>query len=162
MRHWLSAVLLADLGELVGARVIVRVDPETISEVRNLKDDGFFVQRHVASAIHDILIRAGDEMLIRADITGQHGVAVECDRHHTAQQAGFGRFGERLGPIDTIDQRPAPQVGHASHRLHVGRGNGGAARRTGNLGGCCGDRDLLRLSLTRQHQEGRPGAEKRH
>jgi ABC-type transport system involved in cytochrome c biogenesis permease subunit len=56
-----GAVLLADLGEFVGARVIVRVNPETISEVRNLKNDGFFVQCHVPGAIHDILICAGDK-----------------------------------------------------------------------------------------------------
>ena len=90
----LGAVLLADLGELVGARVIVRVDPEAISEIRHLKDDGFLVQRHEAGAIHDILVRACDESLVRADVAGQHRVPVKCDRHDAAQQAGFGRFGE--------------------------------------------------------------------
>ena len=157
----LGAVLLADLGELVGARVIERIDPEAIAEIRHLKDDGLFVQRVEAGAIHDVLVRAGDEGLVRADVPGQHRVPVECDRHHAAQQAGFGRLGEGCGAVGHVDQRPAPQVGHASHRLHVGRGHRRARWRTGNFGGGCGDRNLLRPSLSRQHQEGGSRSEQR-
>ena len=32
---------------------------------------------------------------------------------------GSGRFGEGLGAIDAVDQRPAPQVGHAADHLDV-------------------------------------------
>jgi len=35
---------LANLGELVGARVIERIYPEAVAEIRDLEDDGFLVQ----------------------------------------------------------------------------------------------------------------------
>jgi len=127
---------------------------------RSLEHDGRVIQVvEETGPVRDILVRAGDDALVRADITGQHRDRVVRDRHHPADQAGFGRLRKIRVAVGHVDQRPAPQIGRTSNRLHVGRGHGGATRRAGNLGGGCGDRDLLCQSLTGQHQKGRADAE---
>ncbi|MNO99720.1 hypothetical protein D3C76_914960 [compost metagenome] len=49
-------VALANLGKLIGACVIQRIDPEAFAKVRYLEDKRLFVQWQKAGAVHDILI----------------------------------------------------------------------------------------------------------
>ena len=67
-----------------------------------------------------------------------------------------------LNAILDLQERNLPKSGgtlsarlsrSAPHRLHVGRCHGRAARRTGHFGGSRGYGDLLRPSLSGQHQE---------
>jgi len=134
--------------------------PKSVAKVRHLENNWRVIKVvEEAGPVRDILVRAGDDALVRADITGQHRDRVVRDRHHPTDQAGFGRLRKIRVAVGHVDQRVAPHIGRTSNRLDVGRGHGGAARRAGNLGGGCGNGDLLRQSPTREHQEGRPGAE---
>lgn len=52
-----GAVLLADLGELLGPPVMPAADPQAAAEIWNLEDDRLGVQRAVAGAADDVLLR---------------------------------------------------------------------------------------------------------
>ena len=64
----LGAVGLADLRELIGARVVERVDPEPVAEVRHLDDHRLLVEREEAEPVDHVLVRAGDEGLAGVDV----------------------------------------------------------------------------------------------
>jgi hypothetical protein len=156
----LRAILLADVREFVGACVIKCIDPKAVAEVRHLENDGLVIQVvEEAEPVHDILVRAGDKALVRANVIGQHRERVVRDRQHPAHQAGFGCLGKSLVPVRVVDEGPTPQVGDAPNRLHIHLRHGRAGRRARDLGGGSRNRDLLRLRASRQHQEGRCGGE---
>src|SRR6185295_20227964 len=64
----LGAVGLADLGEFIRARIVQRIHPEAIAEIRYLKDDRFLVEGHKPRAVNHVLVWAGDEMLFGANV----------------------------------------------------------------------------------------------
>src|ERR1700730_13871470 len=76
----IGSVLLADSRELIGARVIERIDPEAIAEIRDLEGDGRLVQREDACAIRDVMARAADGALFRVHVAGQHCEPPKRDR----------------------------------------------------------------------------------
>ena len=116
----LRAVLLADVRELVCTRIIERIHPEALAEVRHLENDGLVIQVvKEADPVHDILVGADDEVLVRGRVIGQHRDRVVRDRHHPAEQAGFGRLRKSRVAVGIVDERPAPHISHARDRLHV-------------------------------------------
>src|SRR5208282_1444893 len=151
----LAPVSLSNLGELVGARVIQRIDPEAVAEIRHLEDNRFLVQGIVAHAIDHILVRAGDKTLLRADVVGQKRELTDrSHRQDAAHESGLGCLRECPTTVVRADERPAPDVGHATDHLDVVLGHRAAKRRAGNVG-CgfgqrylsCGIHWLLSVSL---------------
>ena len=69
--------MFADLRELVGARVIECKDPEAITKIRNLEDDGAHVERQRAAPIGNILVRAGNRAFRGIDVVPQHRQPVD-------------------------------------------------------------------------------------
>src|SRR3546814_19412298 len=67
----LGAVRLAELAELIGPRVIERIDPEAVAEVRDLGDHRFAVEIEEPQAVDHILVRAGDESFRGVDEIGR-------------------------------------------------------------------------------------------
>ena len=135
----LGVVGLADLRELVRARVVHRVDPEAVAEVRDLDDDRLFVEREEAEAVDDILIRTGDEVLPGIDVVAQHpDLPARRDRQHAVEPAGLGRLRDGGAAIDLVDHRPAPDIGHAADRLGVFRMHHDARGRRCDAAAVCG------------------------
>ncbi len=105
----LGIVRLADLGELVGARVIHCVDPEAVAEVGHLDHHRLFIEREEAEAVDNILVRTGDEILARVDVVAQHpDLAARRDRQNAVQPAGLGRLRDGGAAVDLVDHWPAP------------------------------------------------------
>jgi hypothetical protein len=53
------------LVDLVGASVVYRQRPKTITEVGHLKNDGFLLKRKITESIDHVLVRVGNEFLGR-------------------------------------------------------------------------------------------------
>ena len=149
----LGAVLQAKLTDLVGACVVHRQRPEAVTKIGHLNDHGLLFEGQITQAVHDILVRVGDEGLAGINVTGQHTDLIHgADGHNASEEAGLGDVRKRHPLVNHIDQRPSPQIGHAAHHLDVG-GSHGTQRRAGNFCGSLRNRYLLRLNPYCQHRE---------
>ena len=149
----LGAVLQPKFANLGRARVVHRERPETVTKVGHLNDHRFLCERQPAQPVHDILVRDCDEGLARIDVTGQHHDLIHrTDRQDAGEETRFGSLRELRPLVIDIDERPSPNVGHASHHLHrrLCHRTGCGAR---NFRGGLRNRDLLRLSVSHQHRE---------
>ena len=84
----------------------------------------------------------------RIDVTGQHHDLIHrTDRHDAGEETRFGSLRELRPLVVDIDERPPPNVGHASHHLHrrLCHRSGCGTR---NFRGGLRNRDLLRLSVS--------------
>ena len=88
----LGAVHGAEIGKAVGPDVGRLKDPEALAEVGHLNDHRLAAKIENAEAIDEILARAGDVALPRADIVVQHGEVIDRrDRRDAADEEGLGR-----------------------------------------------------------------------
>ena len=139
----LRLVGLAELGELVGARVVERVHPETVAEVGHLHDHRLLVQREEAEAVHHVLVGTGDEGLAGIDVVGEHAdLAARRHRQHAIEPPGLRGLGDRRAAVQHVDHRPAPDVRESADGLGVFRVHDDAGGRRSHVGRGLGQGNL--------------------
>src|SRR5262249_47368907 len=87
----LGAILFAQIGKLIAARIIQRVDPESAAEVRHLNNNWVFVDGGKAETVDYVLIGMGDKALVGSDIVREHrNIAGRGRGQHAALVSWFG------------------------------------------------------------------------
>ncbi|MNN60378.1 hypothetical protein D3C81_1755550 [compost metagenome] len=128
--------MLAQFGELFAARVIQRIHPEAIAEIRYLQHHRIVVRRAITKAIHHVLVGVGDPVLLRRNVIGEHAdVAGRRRRQNAAHQPRLRGPGKGGATIEGIDDRPAPQVSVLGNDRGAGRRDHGASGDARDLGG---------------------------
>lgn len=130
-------ILLADVRKLLSARIVQCIEPEALTKVWDLEDDGLRIEVvKDASTIKNVMAWAANDAFFRVHVAIQHRDPPETNRHATFNHRVVerGQLFCPLGAIGRINQRPPPDVSHACHGLDVLRRYGRAFRQAENFG----------------------------
>src|SRR5262249_15911188 len=116
----LSVVLLADGGKRVSAGVHYLIGEEAFAEIRNWDNHWREIEMLISSAVDGVLIRTRNKVLTGIDEVGKHRhVAGRRCWHDAADAARFRQVRDSTRAVHIVDQRPAPDIGQATHHLDV-------------------------------------------